>query len=367
MPKKNDRDGLRKREGSPYWWASFTDASGRRTRRSTGTASHKEAEALLAKWKLDAYRERQWDEKPSKTFDELLLAYLPEHQGKRSAERDRYSAKRLYPYFSGRLLSELTGQDVRAYVAARRADGAQPATVNREIGLLSAALNWARKELEWDVPNPAEGRRLKEPDGRTRWLTETDALALIAAAQRAVRAPHLADFIILGLHTGMRPGELLALEWGRIDLHRGLIYLEAQHQKNGKTGSVPLNAEARHALEQRLGFRTRYCPDRPWVFCDRQGNRIASVKKSFATAVQSAGLEDVHPHDLRRTCGSWLVQANVPIHHVSALLRHSDIRVTDRVYAHLAPENVRLTVQALEGRTAQSGHIDVPTQPEERG
>jgi integrase len=103
------------------------------------------------------------------------------------------------------------------------------------------------------------------------------------------------------------------------------------------------------------------------VCCDRRGNRIASIKKSFATAVRSAGLGDVHAHDLRRTCGSWLVQANVPIHHVSALLRHSDIRVTDRVYAHLAPENVRLGVQALEGRTAQSGHIHVPTQPEERG
>jgi integrase len=356
----NPETSVRKREGSPYWWASFTDASGRRTRRSTGTASRKEAEALLAKWKLEAYRERQWDEKPSKTFDELLLAYLPEHQGKRSA-------KRLYPHFSGRLLSELTGQEVRAYVVSRRADGAQPATVNREIGLLSAALNWARKELEWDVPNPAEGRRLKEPDGRTRWLTEADALALIAAAKRAVRAPHLVDFIVLGLHTGMRPGEMLALEWQRIDLDRGLIYLEAQHQKNGKTGSVPLNGEARNAIERRSEFRTRYCPDTPWVFCDRQGNRIASIKKSFATAVRSAGLEDVHPHDLRRTCGSWLVQANVPIHHVSALLRHSDIRVTDRVYAHLAPENVRNTVQALEGHTAQSGHIAVPTQPEERG
>ncbi|MEW6039268.1 MAG: tyrosine-type recombinase/integrase [Pseudomonadota bacterium] len=60
--------------------------------------------------------------------------------------------------------------------------------------------------------------------------------------------------------------------------------------------------------------------------------------------------------DLRRTCGSWLVQAGRPIHEVSALLRHSDIRVTDKVYAHLAPENLRAAVQTLEETRAHFGH-----------
>ena len=73
------------------------------------------------------------------------------------------------------------------------------------------------------------------------------------------------------------------------------------------------------------------------------------MKKSFREAVVKIGLEDVHPHDLRRTCGSLLAQAGVPIHAVSALLRHSDIRVTDRVYAHLSPTEVRAAVEVLNG------------------
>ncbi|CAI8803153.1 tyrosine-type recombinase/integrase [Methylococcus capsulatus] len=358
MAKRTDRDGLRKRKGSPYWWASYTDASGTRTRRSTGTADFKEAEALLAKWKLEVYKEKQWDEKPSHTFDELMLEYLREHENKRSIDRDRSSLKRLYPFFTEKALDTLTGLDVREYVKRRQGDGVKPATINREIGLLSAALNWARRELEWDVPNPVEGRKQKEPEGRSRWLTKAEAEALLHAAEQVARAPHLLDFIRLALNTGMRRGEMLELEWSRVDLHRSLVYLEGQHQKNGKAGSVPLNGEARAALIRRASFRAQYCPDSPWVFCDKEGQRIASVKTSFAAAVQKAGLQDVHPHDLRRTCGSWLVQAGRPIHEVSALLRHSDIRVTDRVYAHLAPENLRAAVQALEGNTAQSGHTD---------
>ena len=63
--------------------------------------------------------------------------------------------------------------------------------------------------------------------------------------------------------------------------------------------------------------------------------------------MRRAGLEDTHPHDLRRTFGSWLVQAGVSIQAVSALLRHSDIRITDRVYAHLSPESLREAVAVL--------------------
>jgi integrase len=71
------------------------------------------------------------------------------------------------------------------------------------------------------------------------------------------------------------------------------------------------------------------------------------VKKGFTLAVQRAGLSDVHPHDLRRTFGSWLVQAGVDIRRVSELMRHADIRVTAQVYAHLAPKDLVAAVEVL--------------------
>ena len=359
MPRKRkrDQDGLFARPDSPFWWASYTDGGGRPTRRSTGIRREQDpsqikARALRAQWVLEAETQRCDGPPPEaqgRTFDDLMLLYLSQvSPSKKSGERDKYSAKQLYRVFTGQSLQQLSGADARAYIAQRLKQGATPGTVNKEIGLFSAALNWARQELAWKVPNPLQSRRLREPAGRDRWLSQHEAAALIAAAQQSVQAPHLADFIRLGLHTGMRPGEMLGLEWERVDLPAGLLYLQAHHQKNGKTGSVPLNQEASTVIWTRAQFRTQYCPASPWVFSERQGVRIASIKKGFKAAVERAGLQDVHPHDLRRTFGSWLVQRGVDIRRVSELMRHSDIRVTAQVYAHLAPGDLMDAVNVLD-------------------
>lgn len=365
MSKSNrrDQDGIHERPDSPYYWASYIDASGKRIRKSTGiqksTEGRKEAEALLGKWKVEAHQTKQWGKKPDHTFDELMLEYL---QGpsleKRAPERDKYIVKRLFAVFSKRSLRSITPTDIRAYTESRRAMGIKNSTINREIGLLSCALNWARRELEWDVPNPTEGRKLKEPASRIRWISRDEADALLDAAKNEPRAEHLVDFIRLGLNTGMRRGEMLELEWKRVDLHTNLIYLRAMDQKSGKIGSVPLNADARSALLSRARFRATYCPDSPWVFCDVKGSRIQAVKRSFATACRRAGIENFHIHDLRHTCATWLVQAGVSIREVAEVLRHSDIRMTMR-YTHLAPENVRSAVARLEGGGSRSGHAGI--------
>ena len=240
--KSRDQAGLYRRTDSPYWWASYVDASGRRTRRSTGVAERKEAEALLAKWKLESHRQRQGGDQPSRTFDELMLAYLDgPGVDKRSHERDRYSAKRLYPFFTGLEMHALTASGVRGYIDARRGEGAEAGTINRELGLLSSAINYARREWDWDIPNPAQGRRLREPERRVCWITRQEPEALIRDAEIETQAPHLSDFIRLALDTGCRRDELLRLEWRRADLQARLIYLEACHTKSGKRRSVPLN------------------------------------------------------------------------------------------------------------------------------
>jgi len=295
--------------------------------------------------RIESHQEKHWGKEPTRTFDELMLLYLDGPSSrKRDKERDRYSAKQLYPFFSGREMNGLGAADISEYIKQRSDDDIEPGTINKEIGLLSTAINWAKTDLEWDIPNPAKGRRLREPEGRIRWLSRQEAETLLKSASST---PHLVDFIKLGLHTGMRKGEMLGLEWNRVDLENGLIYLGSEHQKNGKQGSIPLNAVAREALLSRDKMRKKYCPDARWVFCTRQGTRLASIKKGFATACSKAGIEDFHPHDLRHTCATWLVQAGVSIREVAELLRHSNIQVTMR-YAHLSPDNVRNAVQRLE-------------------
>lgn len=347
-----------RRKDTPFWYASFTGPDGKKVIRSTGTADRREAEALEAKWKLDAFQQKHWDKAPSRSFDELMLAYLESTQDeKRSAERDVYSLKHLAPFFTGRDLSGLGPVDVRAYVDLRKQAGAKPATINKEVGLLSAALNYARREWEWDVPNPAANRKLKEPS-RIRWISRAEAAGLIQEAGKEYKARHLPDFIRLAINTGCRKGELLGLEWRRVDWSADLLYLEEMHSKNGKPASVPLNADARQALLNRAKFRAQHCPDSPWVFCHKNGKRIQQIQRSFRASCERAGIADFHIHDLRHTCASWLVQSGVDLLVVMQILRHSDIRMTQR-YAHLAPRNVSQAVRLLEGGL-QNGYSSQP-------
>ena len=307
------------------------------------------------------------------TFDDLLLLYLAQvTPTKRAPERDPFSAKALFPFFSGRRLAAIGAAEVRGYIASRTAAGAAPGTINKEIGLMSAAMNWARKELEWDVANPWQSRRQSEPSGRNRWLTREEADKLLQAAEKPERQhrwPWLRDFIRLGLYSGLRPGEMLWLEWRRVDLEGAEITFEAERgktgQKNGRMGRVPLNQEAREAVLARARFRAEHCPGSPWVFCRKDGTRIQSIKHGFATCVSDAGLTDVHQHDLRRTFGSWLVQAGVGIERVSELLRHSDISITAGVYAHLRPDDLAEAAAILDrakpASAAQQLHTDSHT------
>lgn len=346
-----------KRKDSPIWWVSYTDQSGKRVRKATGTTDRKEAEALEHKWKLESYRQQQWGEQPERAFDELMLGYLKETQDKkRSAERDRYSAKQLYRIFSGQSLVSITPDAISEYKRKRAVGGVSDSTIAKELRLLSAAINYARREWGWDIPNPVQGRCPKDSPGRIRWITEKEAEKLIVAAKSG-RAPWLVDFIELGLNTGMRSGEMLGLAWDRVDLGKRLIYLSPDDQKNNTHGSVPINEDARKVLDRRFRFQQQHCPDSESVFCNKEGLRIKRVKHSFKSTCRKVGIEDFTPHDLRHTFAAWLVQKDVPIRTVCALLRHRDIRTTMR-YAHLAPENVREAVSVLDKVKSRFGHAE---------
>lgn len=338
---------LFKRAGSPYWYVGLRDGSGNRVKRTTGTTSRQEAEELAAKWKLEARQQRLWGTQPSRTFDELMLAYVKATQGKRSNwSRDLYNLRRLQPVFTGRVLGDLKRSDVRRYIEQRKAQGIANATINREVGLLSSAINHARSEWDWDIPNPAERMRLSEGDGRKRFATVAEVVTLIKAAELHKRAPYLADLIRVAVNTGCRRGELLGLRWSQVDLEGGVIRLEGSDTKNGKPRIVPLNQQALAAVASRARYRAVNCPESDWVFCRKSGERNISIQSSWEAVLLEVGLEDFRFHDLRHTCGSWLVQSGVPLADVKDVLGHSTIRMTER-YAHNSPENCRAAVDRL--------------------
>lgn len=70
-------------------------------------------------------------------------------------------------------------------------------------------------------------------------------------------------------------------------------------------------------------------------------NRIKSVKTSFKSACNKAGLEDVTPHVLRHTAISWRMHRRVPTYEIAKLVGHSSPQMIERVYGHLSPDHLK--------------------------
>lgn len=121
-------------------------------------------------------------------------------------------------------------------------------------------------QLRWKIPNYVEGRKPKPGKPRIVWATPEEAAKLIQVARENRQAPHLLDFIELGLNTGMRKMEMLACELSRIDLRNEVIHLDPDDQKNGQYDTIPLNRMAKKVILRRLSFIKEYCPDTPGCF-----------------------------------------------------------------------------------------------------
>ncbi|MGP9796143.1 tyrosine-type recombinase/integrase [Halomonas sp. 86] len=239
-----------KRPDSPYWWVYLSPpGGGEPIRRSTRTTDKQAAEALEGKWKAQLYRQSYWDEAPERSFAEVATEYLLASQDKRSLSDIMMRTGKLYDFFGAdKVMGTLEGADIRAFIAYRQSEGVGPATINRELAILAAMITHAVTHMEWSLPNPVKGRMLKEPPGRVRWITRKEADTLIEKAKATREGDRLADFIELALHTGARKGELLKLEWRRVNWEHTLITLEPEDSKAGKRRTIPLNEPAVAAL-----------------------------------------------------------------------------------------------------------------------
>lgn len=254
---------------------------------------------------------------------------------------------RISTHFSGRRLDAIRRNDVAEYAELRQSQGVTPASINIELAVFSALINYANKRWETDLRNPVTGLFFPSKAGRLRYLEREEAARLLHEAGK-LRSPYLADFIELALNTGARKNELLQLKFRSIDLQRKILTIEATTTKTGKRRYLPINKGAVAVLERRKAYAEANCPESPWVFAKRSGERVRYPDNAFRIAVKNANIEDFTVHDLRHTFASWLVTEGVELIKVRDLLGHSSIRMTER-YAHLAPFRLHEAVGVLDG------------------
>lgn len=216
--------------------------------------------------------------------------------------------------------------------------GNSGSTCNKKLSALSMMLK--RAEEFGGLKALPKMKRYKESQHRIRWFSDTEEAAMLKMAKH-LGMDELHDFIVIGLDTGFRSGELLRLTLS--DYHKGNLLLHAGETKNGSSRTVPCSSRVKAILAQ------------------RQADGISKVFPTFTTRGLATAWSHLRsilgkdedpgfiPHVLRHTCATRLVSEGVPLTTVQQWMGHKVIQTTMR-YAHMAHGQLQAAVGLLEAR-----------------
>lgn len=240
-------------------------------------------------------------------------------------------------------LDAITSRDIESYKAHKLTQlGYAPKSINNQLAVLRSLLNVAKRWML--ISQVPEYRELKVAETKVQFLTADQTRRLAEAAQ-----PQWRSMIVFCLNTGLRIGELIALQWGDVNLASSSLLVQRnawrEHlgsPKGGKNREVALNAAAMAALHDTVGLSP------VWVFPHADGSRLshAMCRRPLQNSCKYAGLPTVQWHALRHTFASHLVASGTPLRAVQRLLGHANYGTTER-YAHLAPRALHDAVDSL--------------------
>lgn len=315
----------------PKAWRVVIWAKGRRYEAAfRGLKS--EAEAFEARERIRLRAQSVVADRAPATFstflDEHYRPWAEAHLGASTWKSvRRYQCSTLEEHFGGIKLDAIASRDVDRY-KAMRLETVKVVSVNNELRVLQAMLNWARDDRGFQVSDVKIGMLPTRGERRVRWWT-AEEIARVYDAAREVE-PQLLPLLVFLVNTGCRKGEALAAEWSWIDGGTLRIPITDEWQPKGKKPrEVPLSDAARAAL---AGPRKHS----RWVFPSSLGERFTRFPKEAFAHVMAAAKVEGTPHSTRHTFASHFLQAVPDLFLLSQLLGHSHTRTTE-LYSHLLP------------------------------
>lgn len=229
---------------------------------------------------------------------------------------------------AGRVYAGVDADGRAVYRAKRRP--LSGSTILRYLSALSALCTFAirRRLVPRGWPHPARDiEKPKENPAKTRFLSRDEVARLLTAAKTS-RWERMHLFILAGIVTGCRRGELLRLKWADVDLEQGLASIS--HTKNGRPRLVPLTDALVAELKRYAGAPGALVFQSP-----RKPGQAMNVSEAFRATVRRAGLRGVTPHVLRHSCASFLVANGATLFEVQQVLGHTTTAMSAR-YSHLS-------------------------------
>ncbi|MEM1183328.1 MAG: site-specific integrase [Acidobacteriota bacterium] len=259
-----------------------------------------------------------------------------------------YRADKLPPKVVLHHLEELTSGR-----ASRSGEPVSDATANRYLAALGAAYRRAVKS--GDVAySQVPTRRLGASEvgrERKRWLSDAEHPRLL----EAIRGKDVEIWVLLGMTTGSRLGEIAKLEWRHLDLVAGtILHVDT---KNGEARQIPLLPRAKEILA------AKHAQLDPGERDEALKGPRGGVKFNYPQwhqALEAAEIDDFHFHDLRHTAGAWLAQAGFSLRELADILGHRTLAMVKR-YTHFAQgQLVEKARAAMQARGAETGEAQKP-------
>lgn len=321
------------KRGKTYY-TRFTAPNGQRIFQTCKTQSKAQAQEFEDYLKAELWRVYKLGEKPRRSFKEAVVIYISNAQIKASTRVSHLSnISILDEWFRDSTLDQIDRTSIEQFKQARLNEGVSGATVNRQLEVLRAILNYCRDELEWIESFP-KIKMFKEIQKRIRYLSKTESETLLAPG---VLNQHTRAMALFSLATGLRESNVTNLRWANIDLVSRLAFVDAEETKGGKLLRVPLNSTAIHVLRDQIGKHETH------VFTYRGKTIKKAGTKTWRNKLKELGIHNFRWHDLRHTWASWHVQNGTSLQELQELGGWSSYEMVLR-YAHLDPD--RLTHSA---------------------
>lgn len=250
----------------------------------------------------------------------VMGLYLKHAETLRSPDTAKFHALRAGRWLDGVRASEAPMamtkmvKDMRSHYA--------PATVNRSLGAVKAALKLAFRDGMIPEDYGAKISRLPENNSRHVYLTIEEVKQLADACSEQVRAA-----VWIALLTGCRRGEILKLRPD--DIQGSRLRIQAGNTKTLRQRTIPIVPALR-----------------PWLAYLPLAINAEGLKTGFRRAREKVNMQHANFHDLRHSCASLLINMGVSLEVVRDILGHTTIRTTER-YAHLDIERQQEALMQL--------------------
>lgn len=275
-----------------------------------------------------------------RTVEDLWKEWIPLQNQLRPGTIERYETgmRRVLPLIGQRKVADLTVSHVASMVSELVGKGYKAWTIRGDLTALSRLMQYAIREGMRST-NPVKDLDKNErpkSDARPLRILDRNEIGLLLNAA----SPSYKPILTVALFTGLRRGEILALEWSDVDFEKGKIHVRASKTATGVRSVVAVAAVVRTLSALSLSHHTRQSETgvaARLVFSTGLGNALGArnVLRSHYTAVERAGIESVRFHDLRHTFASILIDQGHDVAFVSAQMGHSKISTTWDIYGHL--------------------------------